>query len=357
MDKQNIKVSVIIPVYNVEPYIRKCLDSLQAQTLRDLEFIFVDDRSPDGSLAIIESAAQDDPRIQIVHNEENIGPGPSRNRGIEAARGEYLSFVDPDDYMDDNYYEILYALAEERHADVVKAHVTAVDTDGKVVDAWHDGNRLFRDRAALSHPLFFCDVMEHFSHLFKRTFITDDPTLRYTDTKVGEDSVFLLKVCLKDPSFFLCDDVEYYHLMRKDSLIGRVSFDKALEGMKALANRIDVLSEYGFPRGTEIYLRKSVEYYILEFLNYDRSQTDTSLRDSQRRLFKEKLDGTLSALPDPRSITDQHKLYMQLTKMTEDNQGFAAGTGKKQCARKPNLMRKLARKILPEKLRKKLRHR
>ena len=93
------KVSVILPVYNVAPYLGRCIESLQAQTLADLEFIFVDDCSTDGSMESVEAWAEKDSRVRILRNEKNIGPGPSRNRGIEEARGEHLSFVDPDDYI------------------------------------------------------------------------------------------------------------------------------------------------------------------------------------------------------------------------------------------------------------------
>ena len=90
-ENRDIKVSVVLPVYNVEQYIGKCIESLKLQTLKELEFIFVDDKSQDGSIKIVESAAREDQRICILYNDENIGAGPSRNHGIEMARGEYLS--------------------------------------------------------------------------------------------------------------------------------------------------------------------------------------------------------------------------------------------------------------------------
>ena len=171
MTKEDVKVSVIIPVYNVEPYIEKCLNSLQSQTLKELEFIFVDDKSPDRSISIIEEASKNDDRIIILCNEENMGPGPSRNRGIEIAKGEFLSFLDSDDYIAPNYYETLCKLAIEKNADVVKSHVTAVNMVGDKVDSWGDASAHFLRNFKQSKPLFLCNQWEHFSELFRNDFI------------------------------------------------------------------------------------------------------------------------------------------------------------------------------------------
>ena len=102
------KISVIIPVYNAGDGIKKCLDSLEKQTLKEVEFIFIDDCGTDQSMEIIEKAAAVDKRIRIIRNPYNIGAGNSRNVGIENATGEYLSFVDPDDYIEYNFLQLLY---------------------------------------------------------------------------------------------------------------------------------------------------------------------------------------------------------------------------------------------------------
>ena len=95
------KVSVILPVYNVEKYIDKCIQSLLNQTLKDVEFIFVDDCSPDKSVDIIKK--YNDPRIKLVQHEVNKYTAEARNTGVKNATGEYIAFVDPDDYIDNNF--------------------------------------------------------------------------------------------------------------------------------------------------------------------------------------------------------------------------------------------------------------
>lgn len=113
-----IKVSVVIPVYNVKNYLHDCLDSLLHQTLTDLEIICVDDGSTDGSAQILDEYARIDPRIIVIH-QKNAGAGAARNNGIRAARGHYIGFVDSDDIVLPNMYELLYQKAISCDADMV----------------------------------------------------------------------------------------------------------------------------------------------------------------------------------------------------------------------------------------------
>jgi glycosyltransferase involved in cell wall biosynthesis len=109
------KVSIIIPIFNVEKFLECCIRSVVNQTLKDIEIICVNDGSTDGSLAILEKFAANDSRI-IVINQENKGQGAARNRGMDIARGEYIGFVDGDDWIDLNYFEQLYNSAKKYDA-------------------------------------------------------------------------------------------------------------------------------------------------------------------------------------------------------------------------------------------------
>lgn len=115
------KISVIIPVYNVEQYLPQCLDSLKNQILSDLEFICINDGSVDGSLDILQAYAAEDHRFVII-NQKNRGQGYARNKGLEAASGEYIGFVDPDDWVEPDMYEQMYNLAEKYNADTVECN-------------------------------------------------------------------------------------------------------------------------------------------------------------------------------------------------------------------------------------------
>lgn len=114
------KVSVIVPVYNVEKYLKRCLDSLINQTLSDIDIICINDGSKDSSLQILEQYAQKDSRI-VIYNQENSGLSVARNTGLEHASGEYIGFVDSDDWVDLDFYEKLYNSAKNNNADIAVA--------------------------------------------------------------------------------------------------------------------------------------------------------------------------------------------------------------------------------------------
>jgi len=113
-------VSVIVPVWNAEPYLQRCLSSILKQTLRDIEIICVNDASTDGSLKILEAAAASDTRVQIINLRENSGESAARNAALARARGSFIGSVDNDDDVDLNFFEELYTLAQKTGADIAK---------------------------------------------------------------------------------------------------------------------------------------------------------------------------------------------------------------------------------------------
>lgn len=120
MSKQTPKISIIVPIYNVEKYLKECLDSLINQTLCDIEIICVNDGSTDNSVQILQEYRFKDKRIKVI-NKENSGYGASMNRGLEIAKGEYIGIVESDDFANKNMFENLYNIAIENNADIVKS--------------------------------------------------------------------------------------------------------------------------------------------------------------------------------------------------------------------------------------------
>ena len=112
------KISAILPVYNVEQYIKDCLDSIINQTMDDIEIICVNDGSLDNSLQVLEKYAQKDARIKII-SQENQGQGIARNNGLKIANGEYITFIDPDDWVDVDMFEKMYKSAKKFDSDYV----------------------------------------------------------------------------------------------------------------------------------------------------------------------------------------------------------------------------------------------
>lgn len=137
------KVSVIVPIYNVEPYLKECLDSIVNQSLKEIEIICVNDGSKDNSLAIMQEYANNDSRVKII-SKDNSGYGHTMNVGLDAATGKYIGIVEPDDYIKLDMYETLYNLAEKHQVDLIKADAAQFEDK--------DGKRVYVDYKLASNP-------------------------------------------------------------------------------------------------------------------------------------------------------------------------------------------------------------
>ena len=134
-------ISVIVPIYNVEPYLSECLDSLCGQTLRNIEIIGVDDGSTDGSGALLDEYAAKDKRIIAVH-QKNAGVSAARNAGMRLARGEYLAFVDGDDWMERTAYEDILQKLQGRRPDIVIFRHTSIYGGETAIGTYYNGATL-----------------------------------------------------------------------------------------------------------------------------------------------------------------------------------------------------------------------
>lgn len=213
---ENHQVSVIIPVYGAEKYIQKCLDSIEQQTIKNLEIICVDDGSLDRSVEIIEFYQSKYNNIKL-YRQENLGAGAARNVGIERAAGEYLAFVDPDDYYySDTALECLYFAAVKNDADICAGNVTYVDDKGsaylpEVALEW------YIDRPGIvSGKNYQCPYC-HVKNIFKKEFLKKNH-LFYPLYRRGEDPPFMLRAISLAKVIYCVTDVVYaYRKIKKDA--------------------------------------------------------------------------------------------------------------------------------------------
>lgn len=225
------KVSVILPCYNVAPYIDVCLDSLVNQTLHDIEIICVDDKSTDDTVAIIKKRAKSDPRIRLVELPENAGVSVARNTGIDAATGEYIGFVDPDDYVDLDFYEKLYEVATKENADIVKGDLTIINTSG--------GRACVRmNNVIQQNKMNFC--REFTSAIYKKKLL-DDNALRFLPgVPIGEDINWLIKTVYLANKIPVIDSVSYMYVRRDGSaytgFLTREKIEKVCAASRDLLN-------------------------------------------------------------------------------------------------------------------------
>lgn len=214
-----VKVSVVLPVYNVAAYLPKCLESLQNQTLKEIEIICVNDCSPDNSLEILQQYAAKDSRIKII-DQANTGPGMARNNGIKQATGDYVGFVDPDDWAEPEMYAKMYAAAKAHQADIVECGVrTHNEKTGKTKEkkgfAAVAGNQAI---SAASYPEYVFDgITSGWNKLCRRTFLLEN-NIFYSDGRAAEDHYFTVAARLKAKTAVCLPDALYNYLVRASSL-------------------------------------------------------------------------------------------------------------------------------------------
>ncbi len=201
-----VKISIIIPIYNVEKYLRECLDSILAQSFQDFEIICVDDGSADSSLAILQEYKTKDDRFVILQ-QRHSGAGAARNNGIKLARGEYIQLLDADDYFEQTLLEDMFAHAKQHNADLTVCSSKKVDASGNIIESGNPLWPLDIDKVPLEQPFcwkdfpedifnFFCVIP--WNKLYLKKLITDN-NLFFQNIKSSNDLAFshLARICAK----------------------------------------------------------------------------------------------------------------------------------------------------------------
>jgi glycosyltransferase involved in cell wall biosynthesis len=248
------KISVIMPCWNVEEYIPRSLGSVLGQTLQDIEAVIINDCSPDNSLAVMHEFAAKDNRVKIINFKENKGVSVARNAGLDAAEGEYIGFVDPDDAIDPNFYETLYKKAKDRDADIVNGNRKQFDYEGNPI----------ADVANYHVRFWEAQILGTFWTGIYRASLIRNNNIRFPeDLTMAEDLVFLYHCMFKANKILSSDFVYYNYYRRPDSAYTENSgFDrKQVEaGMKTLKL---VAEDF-----TQAYLDGIVENHTYDIFTY-----------------------------------------------------------------------------------------
>jgi len=229
----NPKVSVIIPVYNCEAFLPACIASLRAQSMTEMEYIFVNDKSPDDSLSILRAAQREDPRIQVIDFPRNCGVSAARNAGLEAARGEYIGFCDSDDWVEVGMYARLYEAAQAAKADISFCRVfkDRGEKSENVPLGFETGTRF--DKAAIRRTLIPAMLARETDsdelplsgytprNLFKRSVVE---TLRFRpEIRYAEDLLFIVEAMLRADAAVAVDEAYYHYRFHSGSVTKRYS--------------------------------------------------------------------------------------------------------------------------------------
>ncbi|MBO4432933.1 MAG: glycosyltransferase [Clostridia bacterium] len=234
-----MKISVIIPVYNVENYLKKCVDSVLAQDFDDCEILLIDDGSTDSSGQICDEYGNKYPQIKVVH-QENKGLGGARNTGIKAATGKYLLFVDSDDFIKSDMLNILYKTAEDTAADVVLFGADFVDEQGNVLAV----RMPLCSEKIITKPtdqfLLYCKDTCAWDKLFRRSLFTEND-IYFPERIWYEDLCVAGKIVLYAEKTSCIKKSFYNYLQRSDSIMHVKNTDRNIDMLTVVS---EVLSFY-----------------------------------------------------------------------------------------------------------------
>lgn len=238
-------ISVIIAIYNPGKYLRACLDSIIGQTYKNLEIILVDDGSTDDSLAICKEYAEKDNRV-VVHHKENSGVSATRNAGIRLAHGEYFSFIDSDDYLEEDAYEYMMNLIETHKVDAINYEHYITYPSKETVHRLDDKNYGLFDRKEAVHQLVY-NVLFAWNKLFSRKIVED---LLFDETIVrGEDSLFSILAFDKAEKVWFEKRPLYHYIQSENSAVRGKFRTSQLSAIKL----IDVYEPFFRQKYPELY--------------------------------------------------------------------------------------------------------
>lgn len=242
------KVSVIVPVFNVEKCIEKCARSLFGQTLNDIEYIFIDDCSPDNSIAILRTIIEDypgrKPFVRIISHQSNKGTAAARRTGLNVAGGEYVAFCDSDDWIDLSMYEKMIAKAEAENADIVFSDYWNVWTsNNEYITTIRSRKPILGEVIARNIPVSLCP------RIFRRTLFQNEIT--YPQYNMGEDFSLFVQLVYYARKISYVQEGLYYYYQNPESITHARS-DAALNGMlHDVINNVNIIVDFLESKGLE----------------------------------------------------------------------------------------------------------
>lgn len=298
-------ISVIVPIYKVEPYLEDCVNSIRQQTYQDLEIILVDDGSPDGCPALCNQFAKEDSRIRVIHK-ENGGLSDARNAGIDAAKGEFITFVDSDDYMHSLTYEKMIKILEE-HEEVDMAVWQFQEVPANEKYKTEDEPLNWNGYVILDHSQVLADMRTEqraayivaWNKLYRRELWKD---LRFPKGKIHEDQFTSYKPLCQARKVAYTDYPFYYYRQREGSIMTTFSTKECMDDIEALQEKIAYFREYE----KDYFADWACECLDQMFYHYGRSKkagataTAKEIKQIAKNIYKDLPKKVIASFPKER---------------------------------------------------------
>lgn len=259
-------ISIIVPVYQVEAYLGRCIDSILSQSYEDYELILVDDGSPDRCGEICEEYAKKDPRIRVIHK-ENGGLSTARNAGLDCASGSFVTFCDSDDYWQPDWLEWLYSAATKQNADMTNGGLTFVDSEGAVLELSDFPEHVAHLNSSQERAEHYFDILDYkygwsvCTTLFRMTPIREQ-NIRFCESceNFAEDLCFVLENLLYAKTTYTGSYNGYYYFIRSGSIVQSSKNAVMLNAMNEVSKQFGLRMKRELP---ELY---SSHFPLMHFL-------------------------------------------------------------------------------------------
>jgi glycosyltransferase involved in cell wall biosynthesis len=279
------KISIIIPVYNVEEYLPRCIDSLRNQSFQNLEIILVDDGSPDNSGKICDEYALKDARIKVIHK-ENGRAYDARNKGLDMATGDFIGFMDSDDFIHPEMYQSLYDLLIKYDTDIAQCCFIKVQS-GEIIPPIPDNSpQVYSNEEALAQ--LYSDASIEFSVIWNKIYKKElVQNVRFKKAFIHDDEFFTYKLLYAASKVVAVESQFYYYYQSPNSMIRSTFSDRKMEYAEAMEERLTFFREKGL---TDLYILAQKRYclWILYFyyMYSNELQNYPELRKSLMRRFE-----------------------------------------------------------------------
>lgn len=280
---ENTLVTVIVPIYNVEKYLRKCVDSILGQTYSFLEIILVDDGSTDSSSALCDEIKTKDERIKVIHK-SNGGLSSSRNAGLKQAKGDYVLFIDGDDWIRENAVEILLSLAKEKKVGVVQMGISRVLNEEEVRNSSVNSSfKIVSKEECLKNLCKGPDYVSMCNKLISRTYWN---LLCFPEGYLYEDMYVNYKLLSSLEYIVVCDADMYFYRQHQESICKKSSIYGHDNYFNALIERCEYYKENHLEENYKQELIFHMDFYIECYL-YEKKNNNTERCNKIKKLFKE----------------------------------------------------------------------
>ncbi len=280
---ENDLISIIIPIYNVEKYLKECLDSILGQTYKNLEIILVDDGSPDNCGNICDEYLKKDSRIKVIHK-TNGGLSDARNHGINIATGEYICFVDSDDYVDKYYVEKLYNAIKSKNLKLAQCNILNVNNQKDIIEKLGYDDYCIKSGKEIIREQYGKHVVENtvvWNKIYKKELFTD---IRFPIGKIHEDEFVTYKILYTLDKVAIINDY-LYNYRENDNSITKKKFNlKRLDCLIAYKEKIFFFKG----KDEDIFIKALIKYIDMAKMDYLKGVRNISnFKDIEKDFLKE----------------------------------------------------------------------